>query len=46
MIPSEAFSEINSFLLDNAIVSGKLWQSHTGHHRGDALMEVESVESQ
>ncbi len=39
------YLENRHLVLSDASVSGRLFHSHTGHHHGDALIEVCSIES-
>ncbi len=43
MLTAEQYHEHRSLLFTQAQVSGLLWPSMTGHHHGDALLEVDSM---
>lgn len=44
MHTTRQYTKNQHLVLRNAIVSGRLFPSHTGHHHGDALIEVNSIE--
>lgn len=45
MILNQAHYDQNpQLVLHNALVTGRLFSSNTGHHHGDALFEVSSID--
>lgn len=43
MLSAEQYDEYRAFVLSDAHVAGLVWPSMTGHHHGDALIEVEEM---
>lgn len=45
MLNQEQYADKRHLVLRDAEVIGRMWPSHTGHHHGDALIEVSEIQA-